>query len=62
VIGLPLGAVAGVYAAEHHRTGDAAGAWRSTKSAIVGFGIGTLIEMGAGLAMVAIWVVWAIAT
>lgn len=62
VVGLPLGAIAGVYSAEHRRTGDASRAWTSTKGAIVGFGIGTLIEMGAGLAMVATWVVWVIAT
>jgi uncharacterized protein len=62
VIGLPLGAVAGVYAAEQRRTGDSRRAWVSTKSAVIGFGIGTLIEIGAGLAMVATWVVWILAT
>ena len=58
VIGLPLGAVAGVYAAELRRTQDGSAAWASTKSAIAGFGLGTLIEIGAGLAMIAVWVVW----
>ena len=60
VVGMPLGAVAGVYAAERRRTADAGRAWASTKSAIVGFGIGTLIEMGAGLAMITAWVAWVV--
>ena len=58
VVGLPLGAVAGVYAAELRRTQDGGTAWASTKSAIAGFGIGALIEIGAGLAMVAVWAAW----
>lgn len=58
VVGLPIGAVLGVLLAEHRRTDDWSKAWVSTKSAIVGFGIGTLIEVGAGVAMMATWVVW----
>jgi uncharacterized protein len=58
VAGMPLGAIVGVYLAEHRRTGDASTARASTRGAIVGFGIGTLIEVGAGLAMVGTWIVW----
>jgi uncharacterized protein len=58
IVGLPLGAVAGVYIAEYWRTADPGTAWRSTKQVIVGFGIGTLLEMGAGIVMILAWVVW----
>lgn len=58
VVGLPLGAVAALYAMEYRRTGDGARAWRSTKAAIVGFGIGVLVELGAGMLMIASWAGW----
>jgi uncharacterized protein YqgC (DUF456 family) len=58
IVGLPLGAVAGVYLAEYWRTADPGAAWRSTKQVIVGFGIGTLLEMSAGLVMIIAWVAW----
>ena len=60
VVGLPLGAVAGVLVAEYRRTNDWSAAWRSTKQVVVGFGLGTLVEMGAGVAMIFCWVVWAL--
>jgi uncharacterized protein len=58
IVGLPLGAVAGVYLAEYWRTADPGTAWRSTKEVIVGFGIGTLLEMSAGVVMILVWVAW----
>ena len=61
VIGLPLGAVAGLYAAERARTGDARTAWVATKELVVGFGLGALVQLGAGLAMVGCWVAWVVA-
>ncbi len=61
VVGLPLGAVAGVLGAEYRRTGDLDAAWRSTKQVIVGFGLGALFEMGAGLVMIITWVIWVLA-
>ncbi|MDQ4146074.1 MAG: DUF456 domain-containing protein [Actinomycetota bacterium] len=60
IVGLPLGAAAGVLLAEYRRTDDWAAARRSTKEVIIGFGIGSLIELGAGIAMVGAWVVWAL--
>ena len=60
VVGLPLGALLGVVVAEHRRTNDWSAAWRSTKQVVIGFGLGTLVEMGAGVAMIACWVVWAL--
>lgn len=61
VVGLPVGAVAGVLVAEYRRTNDWAAARRSTKEVVIGFGIGTLIEMAAGLAMIVTWVIWVVA-
>lgn len=58
VVGLPLCAVAALYAMEYRRTDDGARAWRSTKAAIVGFGVGVLVELGAGMLMIACWVGW----
>lgn len=60
VVGLPLGAIAGVYAAERLRTGDGRTAWTSTKNLVVGFGLGAAVQVGAGLAMIACWVAWVI--
>ena len=60
VVGLPLGAILGVLAAERRRTGDWTAARHSTKQVVIGFGLGTLVEMGAGIAMIACWVVWAL--
>jgi uncharacterized protein YqgC (DUF456 family) len=58
IVGLPLGAVAGVYLAEYLRTADPGTAWRSTKQVILGFGIGALFEMSAGVVMIVAWVIW----
>ncbi|MGH2751101.1 MAG: DUF456 family protein [Actinomycetota bacterium] len=58
VIGLPLGAVAGVVLAERARTADWATAWSTTKDLLVGFGIGVLVEFTAGVVMVGCWLAW----
>lgn len=58
IIGIVVGGVVGVFLAERARTGDWNEAWASTKNALVGFGIGALIQMGAGVAMMATWVAW----
>jgi uncharacterized protein YqgC (DUF456 family) len=58
VVGLVVGAVAGVMLAEYRRTRSWGGAWRSTKATIVGFGLGALVELTAGAAMVATWALW----
>lgn len=60
VVGLPLGAITGVLLAEYRRTSDWAAARHSTKEVAIGFGLGTLAEIGAGAAMIACWVVWAL--
>jgi uncharacterized protein len=58
VVGLPLGAVSGVLIAEYARTQQWPVAWRSTRAVIVGIGLGTALEFGAGLLMIGCWVAW----
>lgn len=58
VVGLPIGAVAAAYLAERARTGDGRAAWISTKNLVKGFGLGILVELAAGMAMVAVWIAW----
>ncbi len=60
VVGLPIGAIVGVYAAERLRTGNGRTAWASTKNLIVGFGMGAAVQVGAGLAMISCWVAWVV--
>jgi hypothetical protein len=60
VIGFPLGACLGVLLAQYRRTADWDGAVQSTVAVLKGFGVGLLAEMGAGFAMVLIWVAWVI--
>lgn len=62
VLGLILGAVAAIMAAEYRRTGDGRAAWSSTKSLIGGFGLGILVELSAALTVVGLWVVWVLST
>lgn len=58
VIGLVVGGIAGIWLAEYRRTSDGAAARKSTKDMIVGFGIGILAELAAGVAMVLAWAAW----
>jgi uncharacterized protein YqgC (DUF456 family) len=61
VVGLPVGAALAVYLVERARTSDASIAWQRTKSLIIGFGLGALLELAAGISMVGVWVAWVIA-
>jgi uncharacterized protein len=58
VVGLPIGAILGVFVGEQRRTKSSQEAWKSTKNVIVGFGIGALIEVGTGLVMIICWLGW----
>ena len=58
VIGIVVGAVVGILLAERARTRDWSLAWASTKRALVGFGIGALVQMGAGVLMMLVWIAW----
>ena len=60
VIGLPIGAVAGVMVGEYQRLGDWGAAWATTKRVLIGFGYGALAEIAAGIAMVGTWVGWVV--
>ena len=58
IVGLMVGGVLGVLIAERFRTQDWGLAWQSTKRALVGFGLGALVQMGAGVVMMTTWVAW----
>lgn len=60
IVGIVVGGVMGVLVAERLRTGDWNQAWASTKRALVGFGVGALVQMGAGVVMMLTWVAWAV--
>jgi hypothetical protein len=55
VVGLVIGFVLGVWLAERVRLGDARRAWPSTKHALKAAGLAMLIELGAGLTILVIW-------
>lgn len=58
VVGLVVGGIAGIYAMEYRRTGEGAAAWATTKTLLIGFGHGVLLELAAGVLMIALWVTW----
>lgn len=58
VIGFPLFACAGVLLAQYRETAEWDTAVRSTIAVLKGFGAGLIAELGAGLAIVAVWVAW----
>ena len=60
VVGLFLGFVLGVYAAERHRVGS--DAWPSTKAALRAVGLSIVIELVAGLTATTVWVGGVLAT
>jgi hypothetical protein len=57
VVGLVLGFILGVYIAEQIRLKDGRAAWQSTKAALKATGLSMLIELAAGLAITAAFVV-----
>ena len=57
VVGLVLGFILGVYVAEQIRLKDGRAAWQSTKAALKATGLSMLIELAAGLAILATFVV-----
>lgn len=58
VLGLPLGAVAGVWLAETARLRDARAAWHVTVGVLLGFGLAALVEFSLGTLMVGCWALW----
>lgn len=61
VVGLLIGGVVGIYLAELVRLGNAGLALASTRVALVAFGVGVLVELGAGVAMAVTWALGEIA-
>ena len=57
VVGLIVGGIVGIFVGELARHGNVGSALRSTKGVLVSIGIGILIELLAGIAMVIVWVV-----
>jgi hypothetical protein len=56
-LGLLIGGVAGVYLAEARRVGPGAEARRSTVEVLKAIGVGILVELTAGVLMIATWLV-----
>lgn len=55
VVGFFLGGVAGVYLAERSRLGGHDAAWRTTWSVVRSIGIAVVIQLVAGVLMIAAW-------
>ncbi|SIN38402.1 DUF456 domain-containing protein [Micromonospora cremea] len=55
VVGLVLGFVGGVWAAERLRLGSNRLAWPSTKQAVKAAGLSMLVEFAAGVVIAALW-------
>ncbi|HVM00890.1 MAG TPA: DUF456 domain-containing protein [Egibacteraceae bacterium] len=58
VLGLPVGAVGGVWLAETARLRDPRAAWQVTVGVVIGFGLGALVELGVGVMMIGCWIAW----
>ncbi|HVM08366.1 MAG TPA: DUF456 domain-containing protein [Acidimicrobiales bacterium] len=61
VVGLPIGGALGIYLGERMRTGEHPAAWRATAATLKGFGVGALVQVAAGILMIATWGIWAVA-
>ena len=55
VLGLVVGGVVGIYAAESRRAADARTAWRSTVQVLRAVGLGILAELTAAVLMIGTW-------
>ncbi len=62
VVGFIIGGVAGILLAELLRLRSFRPAGRSTMAALVGVGIGVLIELFAGVAMILVWLLAVVTT
>jgi uncharacterized protein YqgC (DUF456 family) len=59
VIGLVIGALAGIMVVELLLKGDWDDAWTATKGTAMGFGLSALIDLGLGMMMITAWSIWA---
>ena len=60
VIGVIVGALAGVLLVEVSLKGNWGEAWTATLATAKGFGISALIDLGLGLVMIGTWSAWAL--
>ena len=60
VLGMAIGGVLGVYAGEYRRLGNGPAAWTTTRSVMIGFLKGALVEVGTGVAILAVWITWVV--
>ena len=56
LVGVVVGGIAGLWLAELIRLRDPRTAWDTTWEALQGYGIGTVVQMMAGVAIVLVWV------
>lgn len=57
LVGIIVGGIAGLWLAELIRLRDPRTAWDTTWAALQGYGLGTVVQMVAGLAIVLVWCV-----
>lgn len=60
VVGLLVGGLVGLLVGEWRRLGDGSAAWSSTLQVLRAYGVGVLIELVIGAAMIGIWLVAAL--
>jgi hypothetical protein len=60
VVGMFIGFIVALYAAELQRLGDRRLAWRSSMAALKAIGLGVLVEIATSMVMVACWAVAAV--
>ncbi len=59
IVGVIVGAVAGIAIAEYHDKDDWGPAWQSTKGVLSGMGLAALAQFGIGVLILFIWITWA---
>lgn len=57
LVGIVVGGIAGLWLAELIRLRDLRKAWDTTWEALQGYGLGTVVQMVAGVAIVLVWIV-----
>ncbi len=57
VLGIVIGGIAAIWLAELVRLRDPRRAWDTTWAAIQGYGVGTGIQLAAGVAVLLVWLV-----